>query len=285
MRRDVLNSPRLTELKKQRRKTVQKKIWILMFGLVAVFSILTYLSRLDNLNIQEIKITGNKVTETQELQKNVEQKISEKYLGIFPKSNILYYPQNALRAELQDKFKRIGAVDFSIQKNKTLEVTVTERTGKYIWCGVVPDQIKEKCYFSDESGYIFDEAPYFSGEVYFKLYGLGDFSADNPMGKYFFQTGFEQLMVFKEILASFDMKPVALYHNSEGDLEFFLTKGSSISVRPKVILNSNADFQIAAKNLRAALDTEPLLSKFKNKYSSLQYIDLRFGNKVYYKFK
>jgi nucleoside-diphosphate-sugar epimerase len=39
------------------------------------------------------------------------------------------------------------------------------------------------------------------------------------------------------------------------------------------------------ENLDAAIDTEPLKSKLKNKFSSLEYIDLRYGNKVYDKFK
>jgi hypothetical protein len=46
----------------------------------------------------------------------------------------------------------------------------------------------------------------------------------------------------------------------------------------------NSDFENLAENLDAALDTDPFKTEFKNKYALLQYIDLRFGNKVYYKF-
>ena len=138
-----------------------------------------------------------------------------------------------------------------------------------------------QCYFLDEDGYIIDEAPYFSGEVYFKFYGSSE-----GLGSYFSKENFKQLILFKDILISFGLKPVAFYLTNNGDAEVFLSKGTShaLTTGPKIIFKQNADFQNIAENLEAALNTEPLKSKFKNKYSSLLYIDLRFGNKVYDKF-
>ena len=285
MRKNVLNSPRLTELKKKRRRAVSYKIFISLFGFSVIFALLAYLSHLDNLNIAEIQVSGNKVVETEMIKAETKRIISGKHLWLFPKTNILYYPQGTIEDSLREKFKRIKEINMSVKNDKTLEMVLEEREGKYIWCGAKPEAEKEKCYFADESGYIFDEAPYFSGEVYFKLYGLGEPAVENPLGSYFLQANFAQLMSFKDILGDFGMKPVALYHNQNGDLEFFLTKGKSASIRPKIILKADADFQNVAENLKAALNTEPLLSKFKNKYSSLLYIDLRFGNKVVYKFQ
>jgi len=50
------------------------------------------------------------------------------------------------------------------------------------------------------------------------------------------------------------------------------------------ILYTVTIMQNIKENLDTALNTEPLKSDFKKKYSSLEYIDLRFGNKVYSKF-
>ncbi len=138
----------------------------------------------------------------------------------------------------------------------------------------------------DESGYIFDKAPYFSGEVYFKFYGLFDINnIDNPLGSYFSKQNFEQLVSFKYLLAGIGLKPVALYIADNGDAQMFLSDGDSLMADPKIIFKVDSDFQKVAENLETALSTEPLQSNFKNKYSSLLYIDLRFGSKVYYKFK
>ena len=284
MKRDILNSPRLTELKKHRRKTILNKILLCLLGLFAVFFLFAYLSRLKTLNISEIQITGNKVVDTEAIKTVVEGQIAGKYLWLFPKSNIFFYPENNIKHELWNEFKRINNINLSINNNKILEISLTERDAKYTWCGEAPDLIaklpsEEQCYFMDANGYIFDIAPYFSGDVYFKFYGVAE------LGSYFLKKNFQPLISFKDILIGMGLKPVALYTTDGGDIQIFLSGGTSLTDVPKILFKADADLENVAENLQAALNTEPLLSKFKNNYSKLQYIDLRFGNKVYDKFQ
>ena len=107
MKRDVLNSPRLLELKKERRIAILNKILMMLFGLIALFSLFAYLSRLEGLNIKEIVINGNKIVDMQMVQDTVNEKISGKYLWLFPKKNIVIYPKNKIIGTLADKFKRL----------------------------------------------------------------------------------------------------------------------------------------------------------------------------------
>jgi cell division septal protein FtsQ len=284
MRRNVLNSPRLTELKKHRRKTILNKILLCLLGLFVVFFLFAYLSRLNALNINDIEITGNKVVNTEDIKVVVEEQLAGKFLWLFPKSNIFIYPENNIKHELWNKFKRINDINLSVKNNKILEISLTERDAKYTWCGETPNLVanlpnEEQCYFVDENGYIFDEAPYFSGDVYFKFYGMAS------SGTYFFQKNFQQLISLKDTLLAMGLKPVSLFMTNDGDIQIFLSSNTSSGIQPKIILKADADFQNVAENLQAALNTEPLLSKFKNNYSKLQYIDLRFGNKVYDKFQ
>jgi hypothetical protein len=289
-KRNVLNSPRLLELKRHRRRVVFKKILLYLLGLTVIFVLLIYLSRLNSLNISKVEILGNRMLETEAVKKTVADQVAGYYFRFFPKTNIFFYPQDAIKNELQNKFKRLNDINLSIKDNNVLEVFLTERTAKYLWCG--PDlgaellnklrssAATEPCYFMDENGYIFDEAPYFSGTVYFKFFGAP--SAES----YFFKQDFKQLTAFKDVLLDLGLKPMALYVTNDGDVEIFLSKGSSslFTTEPKIIFKLGTDFQNVIENLETALNTEPLKSKFKNKYSSLEYIDLRFGNKVYDKF-
>lgn len=269
-KRNVLSSPHLSELKKRRRRVFQNKILFYVLAFFAISVLLVYLSRLDRLNINQVKISGNKVTSADMIEAIVKQTISGNYLLLFPKTNIFYYPKDKIKNELYNKFKRLEEINFSIENKKTLEVSVTERTALYTWCGEKME-LEEKCYFMDENGFVFDEAPYFSGEVYFKFYGL--------------MQNFSKLILFKKTLENLELKPVALYVKDDGDVEVFLSRDVLSAIGPKLIFNINADFQNIAENLKSALTTEPLKSEFKNKYSTLLYIDLRFGNKVYYKFQ
>ena len=64
-KRNVLNSPRLLELRKHRQRAVLNKILILLFGFLAFFILVVYFSRLDKLSIKEIRVVGNKILDTQ----------------------------------------------------------------------------------------------------------------------------------------------------------------------------------------------------------------------------
>lgn len=284
-KRNVLNSPGLSELKRHRKKTFLNKILFSLLGLLVLLGFSVYLSRLNSLNIRNIEITGNKIVDTDALTQEITQEMSGKYFWLFPKTNIFLYPQNTIIKDLQNKFKRLENINLSIKNDKTLAVSVSERKALYTWCGNTPPAIVDQttCYFIDENGYIFDQAPYFSGGVYFKFYGST--SGTDPSGSYFSKQYFKQLIYFKNILVEFGLKPVALYITPDQNVEVFLENGVSSKNEPEIIFKQNGDYENIAENLKAVLTTEPLQTEFKNKYSSLQYIDLRFGNKVYYKFQ
>lgn len=265
---------------------------------MAVVSLLAYLSHLESLNIGNFEVSGHRVIDVEELETAAREQLAGKYLFIFPKSNILYYTKNSLEDGLKDKFKRIKEISFSIKDKRTLQISLTEREPKYTWCGVeLPlsdaNDSAHTCYFMDDTGYIFDKAPYFSGEVYFKFYGMpqvsdvgrptsdGDF---DPLGSHFFGQNFGQFILFRDVLVNMGMKPKSLYVNKDKDVEIHLSRGQSVAEEPKIILKTDTDFKNAAENLDAAMDTEPLKTDFQKKYQTLQYIDLRFGNKVYYRF-
>jgi len=288
-RRNVLSSPRLSELKKRRRRAILNKLFLIFLGFLAIFILLSYISKNQNLNINDIQIVGNKVLETETLKQLAANDLNGKYLWLFPKTNVLLYPRNTIKNDLQKKFKRLKEVNLSIKNRRTLEITVLERTALYMWCNApTPDlniENTQKCYFLDTNGYVFDEAPYFSGEVYFKFYGSAGLDPANPLGSYFSKQNFQQLISFKNTLSDIGLKPTIFNIADNGDLEIFLSKDTISINNPKIILKINADFKNIIENLETALNTEPLKSKFKNKYSSLEYIDLRFGNKVYAKFQ
>ena len=69
-----------------------------------------------------------------------------------------------------------------------------------------------------------------------------------------------------------------------GEIEIYLSGGKLPPNAPKIILNNDADLIKMAENFQAGVTTDPLQKNLKEKYDSLEYIDLRFGNRVTYKF-
>ena len=288
-KRNVLDSPRLLELKKKKKQVFIRKIVIFGVLFVLLLVSLVFISRINRLNFYDINVSGNKIIDTTTVQKVVEEKLSGKYIWLFPKTNIFLYPKTGLKEELANAFKRFKSIEISSQNVNTLHIEVAERSPEYLWCGNTLPAIDERrtCYFLDTEGYIFDEAPYFSGEVYFKFYGETELSKDggNPSGSHIAPQNFSNLISFKNTLAEIGLKPATLYIGNDDNLKMGLSRARTTGAAAEILFKKDSDLQKISENLKAALNAEPLQSKFKNEYSSLEYIDLRFGNKVYYKFR
>ncbi|KKQ46156.1 MAG: hypothetical protein US65_C0044G0006 [Candidatus Yanofskybacteria bacterium GW2011_GWC2_37_9] len=152
MKRNILNSPRLLKLKKKRQKIFLNKIFLSVISLLTVFAGLSYLSGLKQLNITEVKINGNKSIDSEMAKIIAQKEITGNYLWFFPKTNILFYPKNNIKNELQNEFKRLKDAVFSIKDGKTLEISLIEREASYMWCDTTlpeSDVAGQKCYFMD----------------------------------------------------------------------------------------------------------------------------------------
>ncbi len=284
-RKTILNSPRLLEFKKQKQQESKKRIFWATFFLLAVSVGLIFISRWERVNISILEIAGNKVVDTEEINKVVEDNIAGYYIRIIPKTNFLFYPKNKIITDLSNNFERLEHVFVDIKGN-TLLVSVTERKAVYTWCGkekIATERTSESCYFLDDSGYVFDKAPYFSGAVYFRFYGKLSNEAENPLGSYYNKEIFSKLRLFAKNSEDMNLDPVGMEVDSSGEIKMYLQE-VKIREQPEIFLRVSSDFEKITENLDTALSTDPLKTKFAEKYDSLEYIDLRFGNKVYFKF-
>ncbi|HEV7702570.1 MAG TPA: hypothetical protein VGO63_03985, partial [Candidatus Paceibacterota bacterium] len=173
-RNNVLHSPRLSELKKKKKKIFTRKIIIFTVLFLLLVAGLSYVSRIKRLSIADIAVTGNVVIDTETIKAEVDKELAGKYFWLFPRRNILLYPKNKIKRNLAKQYKRLTDISVSVGSGQTMMISVSERNPEYTWCRTAPvgGNGKETCYFLDKEGYIFDQAPYFSGEVYFKFYGL-----------------------------------------------------------------------------------------------------------------
>ena len=283
----VLNSPRLLELKKKKHKVLRRKIFFLVALLILILVGVSFLFKWQKINIDSIDISGNKLVDTKAIEDIVGRKISGDYLWIFPKTNFIFYPKGEIVKELNNSFKRINNISLNIKDFRTLQISIEERVGLYTYCGnIFPEKLADdKCYFMDDTGYIFSEAPYFSGEIYLKFYGTVATDSDSPIGFHFFEPYFYKVISFKDTLEKIGMKPVIFYFDDDKDIRMFISPFSSIETGPEIIWKADANYGEVIENLQTVLTTELLQSDSDNKYSSILYIDLRFGNKVYYKLK
>lgn len=285
--RDVLYT---TNKKIRKKRLYRRKIYTLFICIIVciVIGILSFLSKRPVLRVQSVIVEGTKTLTNDALKEAVHEKIDGSYWYIFPKNSFFFIRKNQIERYLVSKYPRIKNIN--IERTKTeLNVFLEERTAAYLWCGRVPFgeiTLNQPCYYFDAHGYIFDTAPYFSTAVYFTLYD--DYEARvntiDPIGSYVaHHEVIEPLLSFVASLQSLDIHGFAL-SIEENVVTLYLGRNKNEHA-PRLIWNINDNYELLGSNLKSALMKEPMHTDVFGDMSKLDYIDLRYTGKVYYKLK
>jgi hypothetical protein len=172
--RDILTSPRVEEIKRTKRKAnIRLSVLFFVLGIVCIVG-LSFLSNYKKMTINIVVVNGTRIINQSDIQDFVESSMSGKYMYLFNRHNSFIYPHDTIYDGLLKKFTRIEKLSLNVKNVNTLEIYIKERSGSYMWCGEkIPDNEKDlgdNCYFVNDDGYIFDNAPYVSGNLYFKYY-------------------------------------------------------------------------------------------------------------------
>jgi hypothetical protein len=133
----------------------------------------------------------------------------------------------------------------------------------------------------DEQSYIYASAPDFTGNVFFKYFGelyehdesQGD---DAITSLYMSEQDFYGIRPFIEAFENLGYTPISLTRMDDGDFELRMIDEA------KIIFGNDVRLSVLLDNMESILDSD---SFRETPRKPLEYIDLRFGNKVYYKFR
>ncbi len=283
LKRHIEESPKLRALRDKRRKRRMRVCVLLGVLLLLLSGGFVYASRVEHAQLRTITVTGNKVVDTDEIVSHVEQKLAGNYAYLVPHRNAFLYPKQKILADLTASFPRFKSVTVYRTDTNTLLVTVSEVRGRALWCGTNVNAENPQCYFTDESGKIVSEAPQYSGNVYPRFFGGALAQGTDPLGNTFTnEDTFQNLLAFEERVETlgFQTKAIIIGDSDEDSFMLDLGNGKTAPVR----FQKADDFTILAGNLSAALGNPELTQSLKTDKANLEYFDLRFTNKVYYKF-
>jgi hypothetical protein len=270
----TLHSP---EFKKKilRRRRIKIAIWTTI--LIIFIALPIYLSRINHFLISEIVVEGNAATSDDEIKAIARDLISGNYLWLIPKRNALIYPRGTIKEILHRKIPRLTMIDLNIDSANTLVITVDERAPDSLYCEDISTLSNPtNCFFLDESGYIFSKAPLFSGDVYF-IYAT-EVPIPEPLTKNILTPEeFSKLDMFIKDLPFLDPNPRALVIDDE-EYNLVLPSGG------KIIWKRGDDLALIRSNLEAFI-LDPATKRDKTFLDRVQYLDLRFENKVFYKLR
>ena len=196
---------------------------------------------------------------------------------------------------LAQEFPGIESADTEFSDRNALNISIVEKKPMYLWCA-------GPCYFTDDSGLVYEPAPTFTPGFFVS------FSGSTPSGtisdptdpireRFASRAEFSKTVSVIAELAAYPMHVIGVKYLSLADSTPTLATGvgdvalSVDQIKDSVIPNAAQlyvlqsqdaqavaqalDLVLSDKNFQAQLDADP---------SALQYIDLRFNGKIYYKF-
>jgi len=261
----------------KRRRLFFVRFYIIIFFLLLIIFSLAILSGHEKVKIQTILITGNASASVDNILEIARRDLTGRYLYLFSKSNSLIFPRFRIKSDILREIKTIKDLDVSWVNWQTIFIEVIERKPFSVWCG---DDIKinnSVCYFIDKEGYIYSQAPTFSGSVYVKNYGVpvlaeNQASTTDPLGLYFLpKSVYSQIFGLIGALDQNNLKVVQVYFDGV-DYRFILEIG------PTIIFNNKNNFNLSFNNLFSAIETKNL--DLVNGANLISYIDLRYDNKI-----
>ena len=279
-----------TPLKKVRRnKALSRFLWAVVI-LIILFIGLGLLSHIPRLRLTEIRVTGTKVINDEEVSKSVLSYLDHNVALFYARGNVFIYSKKDVAQFIEQEFPRVYEVRTITRTKQALEIDIEEREAKFTWCGNIPPAYekrfeKRECYFMDQTGFIFDTSPFFTEGVYLAFYGGVQDSLD-PIGQTIATRN--RTIDFGDAAKAFEERGLPAHSvviKPDGQNEFLLDIFSVTGDFAKILFNEDSEVADIIKKIQFAVVEEAFTEQFHDSSAQLEYIDTRFNNRVFYKFK
>lgn len=242
-----------------------RRLFFLLIILVILAGGVIYFFRASYFRVKNIEIDNLSGRAKEEVLSEVRGFIVGNVALVFPHNSMFILSTERLAEDLSRKFLDIK--DFAVLREwpSGLKISGRERATWAIYC-------KNLCFLADNEGRLFSGAPDFQGNLLLKIYderkdqlNAGDFvlNRDNFLAMAEFTVQLEHDLnnhVSRIVLKEGGVK------------EFYLQNWY-------VLTDDSVEYKTARNNLNLALP------EIGDKIASLEYIDLRFSNKIFYKLK
>ncbi len=225
-----------------------------------------YLFNLPQFRINQVKITELSYADNDTYLKNAESIISGNYLfGLVPRNSVFFYPKKELLKDFQDP--DIKEIQISNSGN-LLNIDIVERHAVFLWCNTD----NSLCDYLDQDGISFSVAPQIQGSAYITFVD----GRDPQVGVS--ALSMNDLSVISQMIDSAKTLGFKIIKFDAGNRESNLydSNGTYIKLDLDKAVASSTYF------LKQVLTSNELKNIDK---STIEYLDLRFGNKVLLKRK
>ncbi len=266
----------------RRKKIIIKVIFLLLAVLIFSGAVIAFFY-IPKFRVKEIYVNDENISLKEQIESEIREFISGRFFGIIPCDNIFIFPKEKILAAIMGKDLSLKKIDIDLDFPQKIFVASEKRKPEALWCLTpsvsassseqVLQSSGDSCAFVDEEGFIFQPAPFFSGSIFLKFFD--ERKEPSETGKEMLPAlEFKKLTLLDSLLSGKNINITKINLKEGGIYEVYTKEGWYILINDK----NNPDDLSA--NLGIILDTI-----IRDKRPNLEYIDLRFGKKVFYKFK
>lgn len=256
-----------SSIKFRRKKLIKRflkffSIPLLFLGFVVGLNYVPYL------RLKNIEFSGIDILEKEKILAVLKNDFSGNTHWFFPKNSVFLTDEKKIAAKIADSFPEMDKI--RVEKkyfSSNLLIAISKRFIFGLYCK------KDECFFLDKSGVIFAPAPSMEGNAVLKFIDEREEDGEIELGAKPNIENFDNIFDFSvQISENQDFRITKLVIKSKDEIEIFTTQNWRLIIDNAIEpLKTKQNFEIALQNIK--------------KKETLDYIDLRFGNKIYYKFK
>ncbi len=285
-----VKSKRPQQKTRREKKRSKKKVIIVIASTLTIIGTFFYIMNHNVMALKRVVIEGQRTLIDRDIQDTVNNYLSKSYLGI-RNDNILFVSVSSIQVLLEEAFPKIQNLSLEIQNGEDLVVIVGERSAHSLWCidQIYEYEFDEECYFADRAGLLYARAPYFSGNVYMKLYIQPDPENEEYVGRMVDQIeSFNQFFAFLEDLE--EEYPVAIsniYFDNFDDVRIEISRFQDVlytQYLPVLLYNQSNNYDRVLRDIGITLGFNDFKKDFKTKAENLESIDVRFDGRIFYTF-
>lgn len=265
------------EPKRLTKKTSRKSFWILgTFILITSLGVaLVYALRLPFWKIQKIELSGLETLGQEEIKIQINESFKGQYAFFLPRNSFFLFSPTSLADVLKSEFPRIKTATVEKKFPDLLKISIKERQLFGVFCNTITTSTSTSpCAYIDKTGFAYETAPNSSGSLFIKI--KSDAPEARAGAKIDPQLMNEILYLGGKLKKGADLETI--------DYEFYSKNPRELKVKTsdgfKIIFMRDSDWEKTIHALKTVLNQE-----IKEKRQRLDYIDLRFGNKVFYKLR
>ena len=234
------------------------------FGLL--ISSVWFATRVNALTIDTVTVRGGETIQHSEVESVVRAQIDGAYMKLVPKAFAFTYPHEKILEEV-NKVHRIKNVTIVRSGGNELLVEFDEYVPHALWC---KNSVSAGCFFLDDNGYSFAPAPTLDGGSFLRFVSIAKDPSEHVQA--FSEEEYKSVHELAQKFAAAKWFVSKAEIDAAGDAFLTIVDGGLF----KVSLKQSADETVS--NLLTVLGSENFTHI---KPGNFEYIDLRFGSKVF----